>query len=291
MKIIKKSLLAFFIVILLCSQMTFAFDSIFFGTDYTSTTNTVKVEEIPKVSEVPKVETPTTPSVPIASEVPKQVENVLPIVPTEENKNVDLPEENTDFNFVEMADDIIEEEEDIILDDEENILETELGGKGLPSFGRTSRSYLSIVKNCKRYYARNKFVYNKNCKSKYRSVPADKSIKYNGKYVTDCSTFVCWTLYEYAKANNKTQMAKYYNKQIVTSNFKGKHLTALKKGQSPKAGDILKYNGHVEIYAGSVKKGHPVVYNCGTTKSVQTSGTTVSSKTTSQVKAIYRVSN
>ena len=287
MKIIKKSLLAFFIVILLCSQMTFAFDSIFFGTDYTSTTNKVKVEEIPKVSEVPKVETPTIPSVPIASEMPKQVENVTPIFPTEENNNIELPVENTEPIF----DEPIEEVEEDIPIEEENILETELSGKGLPSFGRTSRSYLSIVKNCKSYYARNKFVYNKNCKSKYRSVPADKSIKYNGKYVTDCSTFVCWTLYEYAKANNKTQMAKYYNKQIVTSSFKGKHLTALKKGQSPKAGDILKYNGHVEIYAGSVKKGHPVVYNCGTTKSVQTSGTTVSSKTTSQVKAIYRVSN
>ena len=53
-------------------------------------------------------------------------------------------------------------------------------------------------------------------------------------------------------------------------------------------GDILCYNGHVEVYAGSANGSKPVVYNAGSTDSIQNEGATNSSHSISQLVAVYR---
>lgn len=56
-----------------------------------------------------------------------------------------------------------------------------------------------------------------------------------------------------------------------------------------RAGDILCYNGHVEIYAGSMNANKPIVYNCGGNASIAAKETSTSGHTTNRIVKILRV--
>lgn len=162
----------------------------------------------------------------------------------------------------------------------------------LPIFIRNSTSLLSIIQNCKAYYANNNFYYSTS--SGVRSIPADRSINYSGKYYVDCSSFVTWVLYEYASANNNDAMKNYFSYQrnsatfaniglnggniflqVVSSNRNGCVDLSLAK-----PGDILVSPGHVEFF-NSYTSYSPTyatikVYNCGSNTSIRNSGLTTS---------------
>lgn len=164
---------------------------------------------------------------------------------------------------------------------------------GLPVFIRNSTSLLQIIKNCKSYYANNNFYYS--LANGVRSIPADKSTNYSGKYYVDCSSFVTWVLYEYASVNNNNAMKNYFSYQRNSTTFASigasggnAYLTVISKRENnipvnlslAKPGDILVSNGHVEFYNSYTNpSGNYVnikVYNCGSNTSIKTAGLTTS---------------
>jgi len=163
---------------------------------------------------------------------------------------------------------------------------------GLPQFVRNTTTLLQIIKNCKTYYANNNFYYS--TANGVRTIPADNSTSYSGKYYVDCSSFVTWVLYEYASANGNISMKNYFSYQRNSQTFAnigangGNSYLAVvdKKGNNnvnlslAKPGDILVSNGHVEFF-NSYTYYSPTyvnikVYNCGSNTSIKASGLTTS---------------
>lgn len=177
----------------------------------------------------------------------------------------------------------------------------------LPKFNRTATSLISIIKNCKAYYANNNFYYS--LEPGVRSIPADNSKTYSGKRYVDCSSFTSWVLYEYALANNKTSMKNYFSTQKTSSVFASvgenggnTYLTVVDSKTSSrnvnlanaKEGDILVTKGHVEFFKSyTVNTNGTItlkVYNCGSDNSIKNSGVTYSAtKYTSEILYILRV--
>lgn len=170
---------------------------------------------------------------------------------------------------------------------------TTTNSNSLPTFNRGNTNLLSIIKNCKAYYANNNFTYS--TANGVRSIPADKSKSYSGKHYVDCSSFVTWSLYEYALANGKTSMQNYFSYQRNSATFaqigaNGGNaylkVVSKKSGNTPvnlslaKPGDILVSNGHVEFFSSYTNpSGNYVnikVYNCGSNNSVKKTGLTTS---------------
>lgn len=163
----------------------------------------------------------------------------------------------------------------------------------LPTFTRNTSTLLQIIKNCKAYYANHNFYYS--IANGVRSIPADKSTNYSGKYYVDCSSFVTWVLYEYASANNNMAMKNYFSYQRNSTTFASigasggnAYLTVVSKKTNTSSvnlslaqpGDILVSNGHVEFFNSySNPNGNYVnikVYNCGSNSSIKTPGLTTS---------------
>ena len=157
---------------------------------------------------------------------------------------------------------------------------------GLPTFQRTNKSLIEIIKACKTYYANNNFVYS--LAPGARSIPADKAKLYNGNYAVDCSSYVTWVLYEYALANGKTDMKNYFSYQRNSATFASiganggnNYLSVVDSGNidlsKAKPGDILVSPGHVEFFNSYTQSGSTVtlkVYNCGSTSTVRVNGIT-----------------
>ncbi len=170
---------------------------------------------------------------------------------------------------------------------------------GLPTFNRNRTDLLGIIQNCKKYYASNNFYYS--LANGVRSIPADNSKSYNGQYYTDCSNFVSWTLYEYARANGNTAMKNYFSYQRNSATFASigasggnSYLQKISSLSNAKAGDILVTNGHVEFLSSYTKNSNGTitlkVYNCGSNASLKASGVTTSAtKYESKIKCILRV--
>lgn len=170
---------------------------------------------------------------------------------------------------------------------------------GLPTFNRNRTDLLGIIQNCKKYYASNNFYYS--LANGVRSIPADNSKSYNGQYYTDCSNFVSWTLYEYARANGNTAMKNYFSYQRNSATFASigasggnSYLKKISSLSNAKAGDILVTNGHVEFLSSYTKNSNGTltlkVYNCGSNASLKASGiTTSATKYESEIKCILRV--
>lgn len=166
---------------------------------------------------------------------------------------------------------------------------------GLPIFSRTSKDLMNIIKNCKAYYANNKFYYS--TAPGVRSIPADKS-KTSGtynRYYTDCSNYVSWVLYEYALANGNENMKNYFSYQRNSATFASiganggnSYLSVVSKKAASsntnlalaKPGDILVSPGHVEFFNSYTMNSNGTVtlkvYNCGSTSAIQAHGITTS---------------
>lgn len=169
----------------------------------------------------------------------------------------------------------------------------------LPTFNRNRTDLLGIIQNCKKYYASNNFYYS--LANGVRSIPADNSKSYNGQYYTDCSNFVSWALYEYARANGNTAMKNYFSYQRNSATFASigasggnSYLQKISSLSNAKAGDILVTNGHVEFLSSYTKNSNGTitlkVYNCGSNASLKASGVTTSAtKYESKIKCILRV--
>lgn len=180
---------------------------------------------------------------------------------------------------------------------------------GLPTFTRSATNLMTIIKNCKAYYANNNFYYS--IANGVRSIPADKSIPCGsyGRYYTDCSNYVSWVLYEYALANGKTNMKNYFSYQRNSATFKSigdnngnsylsvvskKTTTANVNLSNAKPGDILVSPGHVEFFNSYTMNSNGTVtikvYNCGSTSSIQASGiTTSATKNIGDITYILRI--
>ena len=169
----------------------------------------------------------------------------------------------------------------------------------LPIFIRNSNNLLTIIKNCKSYYAKNNFYYS--LANGVRSIPADQSKTYDSKRYVDCSSFVTWALYEYAKANNLTDMMKYFSYQRNSATFASigvnggnAYLTTVSSLSNARPGDILVTQGHVEFLSSYTKNSNGTytikVYNCGSNASIAVDGVTTSdTKYPSEIKYILRV--
>lgn len=163
----------------------------------------------------------------------------------------------------------------------------------LQAFNRNSSNLLSIIKNCKGYYANNNFYYS--TAPGVRSIPADKSKSYSGKHYVDCSFFVTWVLYEYALANGNASMQNYFSYQRNSTTFANigaaggnLYLKVVDKKVGSnhvdlsiaKPGDILVSNGHVEFFSSYTNPTNNYinikVYNCGSNASIKVNGTTTS---------------
>lgn len=170
---------------------------------------------------------------------------------------------------------------------------TTVNSNGLPTFNRNSTDLLTIIKNCKAYYANNNFYYS--TANGVRTIPADKSTNYSGKYYVDCSSYVTWVLYEYALANKNTAMKNYFSYQRNSAAFASigaaggnSYLKVVDKKNGSdyvnlslaKPGDILVSNGHVEFFNSYTNpSGNYVnirVYNCGSNNSIKATGLTTS---------------
>lgn len=179
----------------------------------------------------------------------------------------------------------------------------------LPTFLRNSTNLMSIIKNCKAYYAANNFYYS--TAAGVRSIPADKSVitdTYN-RYYTDCSNYVSWVLYEYALANGNTNMKNYFSYQRNSTTFKNigdnggnSYLSVVSKKTSTsnanlanaKPGDILVSPGHVEFFNSYTMNSDGTVnlkvYNCGSTSTIQAPGiTTSATRNINEITYILRV--
>lgn len=179
------------------------------------------------------------------------------------------------------------------LRDTATTIATVLNSNGLPAFARNASSLLSIIQNCKAYYASHPFYYS--TANGVRSIPADQSTNYSGKYYTDCSSFVTWALYEYASANGNTAMKNYFSYQRNSATFASigasdgnaylkvidqKTTTKRVNLSLAKPGDILVSPGHVEFFQSYTNNSANYVtikvYNCGSNASIKNAGVTTS---------------
>ena len=164
----------------------------------------------------------------------------------------------------------------------------------LPAFERTHNHLLAIMQDCKNYYADNAFVYS--LADGARTIPADKSQRYNGNYCVDCSAYVTWVLYEYARANHLDSMQAYFSYQRSSKTFASIGASGgnaslqviSQKGASPvslslaQPGDILVTPGHVEFFDSYTKTSSGIslkVYNCGSNASIRNRGVSTSATT------------
>lgn len=152
-------------------------------------------------------------------------------------------------------------------------------------------TFVEIAALRKQYVRDNNYLYSQSGPI----VPADASKVRK----TDCSAYVSDVLYYYGKAKNWSAMMKigrqssrYFNgigkqlKQGKTNNF----FELVPSVSQAAPGDILCYNGHVEIYAGGYSGSKPKVYNCGSTSAIRSSSLiTTASRSTSKLTYILRV--
>lgn len=180
-----------------------------------------------------------------------------------------------------------------------SITTTNTPSSSLPIFNRNSSNLLTIIQNCKAYYANNNFFYS--LTNGVRSIPADQSKTYNSKRYVDCSSFVTWALYEYARANGLTDMMNYFSYQRNSATFASigtnggnNYLKTVSSLSDAKPGDILVTPGHVEFFSSYTKNSNGTytikVYNCGSDSCIKNPGiTTSATKYESEITYILRV--
>lgn len=151
-------------------------------------------------------------------------------------------------------------------------------------------TFAQVASERKRYFRDYKYTYGYNA-----LVPAN----YKRSRQVDCSGFVSDVIYHYGKLKNNSSLMSIGRKTSVYFNGIGKKLAnggtnknfALVSFANLAPGDILCYDGHVEIYAGRVKGTNKLrVWNCGDTKYIRSNSLiTPASNTVAEITYILRV--
>lgn len=150
---------------------------------------------------------------------------------------------------------------------------------------QSARSFLQIAIDCKGILTNNKFSYGNHTYNYRTGAPSSST----STKTIDCSGYVSWVIYEYAKERN-SNLANDFEKNKNTGNmlnYMQNHseyftkigtlsTTGINNG-TIKSGDILIKNGHVEIYASynsNQQKYKVRCYNAGNTTAIQNNGAT-----------------
>lgn len=122
----------------------------------------------------------------------------------------------------------------------------------------------------------------------YKYSQAGASIPNYKTKTIDCSSYVTWVILNSGYRSSSFKEGMY---QWSSSTFKRnpEGWQEIKGIGNARAGDILCYNGHVEIYAGSMNANKPIVYNCGGNASIAAKETSTSGHTTNRIVKILRV--
>jgi len=166
--------------------------------------------------------------------------------------------------------------------------ETQLANRGMLTGGSTMAQ---VANERKRYVRDNKYTYSQSGPV----VPAN----YKRNRVTDCSAFVCDVIYNYGKIRGSSSLmnigrksSSYFNEvgRSLKRGNKSKNFILVPSTSQARAGDILCYDGHVEIYAGKSSGSRPMVWSCGTTNAIRNKNLiTRASRSTSRITYILRV--
>lgn len=157
-------------------------------------------------------------------------------------------------------------------------------------FGITGTSVVQVATNMTdaaanvhKYIRENGYTY---------SAAYNKSVNLNGNdsRVVDCSSFVTWVILDsgYRSSNFKDGMSQWTSYTYEANPEGWQEISNISQAR---AGDIITYDGHVEIYAGSLaSNGNPLVYNAGGSYSIGATGEiSDSSHSISQITKILRV--
>lgn len=122
----------------------------------------------------------------------------------------------------------------------------------------------------------------------YRYAQAGVTLPNYKTKTIDCSSYVTWVILNsgYTSSSFKEGMSQ-WSSSTFRRNPEG--WQEVKGIENARAGDILCYNGHVEIYAGSMNGNKPIVYNCGGNASVAAKETSTSGHTTNKLVKILRL--
>lgn len=122
----------------------------------------------------------------------------------------------------------------------------------------------------------------------YRYAQAGVTLPNYKTKTIDCSSYVTWAILNSGYRSSRFREGMYqWNSATFRSNPEG--WQEIKGIGNAKAGDILCYNGHVEIYAGSMNGNKPIVYNCGGNSSIAAKETSTSGHTTNRIVKILRL--
>lgn len=148
-------------------------------------------------------------------------------------------------------------------------------GKTAPSTSNvpsSSNKILTSAKKIKEYIASHGYTYSREHAKKVPSYSIS---------VVDCSSFVSWVLYEAGYSQFRGSQAS--SSAFLSNSWGFKEVS--KSDVQP--GDILVYDGHVEIYVGM--NGNKIkVYNAGSNYSIRKPGITESGKSLGSIKKILR---
>lgn len=122
----------------------------------------------------------------------------------------------------------------------------------------------------------------------YRYAQAGVTLPNYKTKTIDCSSYVTWVILNsgYRSSRFKEGMSQ-WSSSTFKRNPEG--WQEIKGIGNARAGDILCYNGHVEIYAGSMNGNKPIVYNCGGNSSIAAKETSTSGHTTNRLVKILRL--
>lgn len=156
----------------------------------------------------------------------------------------------------------------------------ELQASKTPELDGSSQNLVEAAEKVHRYVRDNKYTY----AQKGVTVPNYKT------RTIDCSSYVTWVLLEAGYRSSRFYEGM-YQWTSVTFRTNSEGWQVIKNISDAKAGDILCYNGHVEIYAGETNSAgtRAIVYNCGGNSSIKAIETSVSGHSTSQLLKILRV--
>lgn len=136
--------------------------------------------------------------------------------------------------------------------------------------------FLGVALECHDYIRDNDFYY-----SRYVELPLDRE----GNKRVDCSSYVSWCIYEHtAGAFSETRNSEWFM-DVARALDKGwtpdmseitSEWTAITDSDDVEPGDIMCYDGHVHIYAGTDGEGRRYVYNAGGNDSINDDVTIIS---------------